>query len=339
MEIKDHFSFLEWCSTTSLLNKYISLGSPRPFDVTLRDGLQGLSKEEQSVFSFEKKKQIFHEIIEKNPQCMELGSIVSHHLFPIFIDTQQLLIYSKEYNSKRIQDSPIQYYILIPNIQKLKSILEDPTINCNHFCFITSVSNQFQLKNTKKTLEQNHEEIKEMLSLLRCEDRVKLYISCITECPVEGKIENQVIVEEIMKYNSPQIQNICLSDTMGNLNEHDFEYIIDQCFTPFCVENAQMETLPSLICTHKVGVLNEKRCKKGISSSKFSLHLHVDMTKKSTTEKIFHKALEKGITIFDVSSLKTGGCSMTMNKSQLLPNLSYELYYEFLINYLLTLPH
>lgn len=309
MEIKDHFSFLEWCSTTSLLNKYISIGSPRPFDVTLRDGLQGLSKEEQSVFSFEKKKQIFHEIIEKNPQCMELGSIVSHHLFPIFIDTPKLLIYSKEYNSKRIQDSPIQYYILIPNIQKLKSILEDPTINCNHFCFITSVSNQFQLKNTKKTLEQNHEEIKEMLSLLRCEDRVKLYISCITECPVEGKIENNVIIEEICKYNNPQIQNICLSDTMGNLNEKDFEYILDQC------------------------------CKKGISSSKFSLHLHVDMTKKCTIQKIFHKALEKGITIFDVSSLKTGGCSMTMNKSQLLPNLSYELYYEFLINYLLTLPH
>ena len=308
MEIKDHFSFLEWCSTTSLSNKYISLGSPRPFDVTLRDGLQGLSKEEQSVFSFEKKKQIFHEIIEKNPQCMELGSIVSHHLFPVFIDTQQLLIYSKEYNSKRIQDSPIQYYILIPNIQKLKIILEDPTINCNHFCFITSVSNQFQLKNTKKTLEQNHEEIKEMLSLLQPTDRVKLYISCITECPIEGKIENNVIIEEIMKYNNPQIQNICLSVTMGNLNEHDFEYIVDQC------------------------------CKKGISSSKFSLHLHVDMTKKSTTEKIFHKALEKGITIFDVSSLTTGGCSMTMNKSQLLPNLSYELYYEFLINYLLSLP-
>jgi hypothetical protein len=32
-------------------------------------------------------------------------------------------------------------------------------------------------------------------------------------------------------------------------------------FTPFCVENAQMATLPSLIYAHKVGVLNEKRCK------------------------------------------------------------------------------
>jgi len=32
-------------------------------------------------------------------------------------------------------------------------------------------------------------------------------------------------------------------------------------FTPFCVENAQMATLPSLIYAHFVGVLNEKRCK------------------------------------------------------------------------------
>ena len=33
--------------------------------------------------------------------------------------------------------------------------------------------------------------------------------------------------------------------------------------TPFCVdyEAAQMATLPSLIYAHKVGVLNEKRCK------------------------------------------------------------------------------
>ena len=31
----------------------------------------------------------------------------------------------------------------------------------------------------------------------------------------------------------------------------------------FCVENAQMATLHSLIYAHFVGVLNEKRCKMG----------------------------------------------------------------------------
>ena len=31
--------------------------------------------------------------------------------------------------------------------------------------------------------------------------------------------------------------------------------------TPFCVENTQIATLPSLIYTHEVGIFNEKRCK------------------------------------------------------------------------------
>ena len=34
---------------------YNLLGKPRPFDVTLRDGLQGLSKEEQKLFTTEEK--------------------------------------------------------------------------------------------------------------------------------------------------------------------------------------------------------------------------------------------------------------------------------------------
>ena len=44
-----------------LLNKkevmlYNKLGSPKPFDVTLRDGLQSLSKENQKLYTLEKKK-------------------------------------------------------------------------------------------------------------------------------------------------------------------------------------------------------------------------------------------------------------------------------------------
>ena len=44
-------------------------------------------------------------------------------------------------------------------------------------------------------------------------------------------------------------------------------------FTPFCVENAQMATLPSLISAHKVGVLNEKRCRKDDTSTELEQYL------------------------------------------------------------------
>jgi hypothetical protein len=51
--------------------------------------------------------------------------------------------------------------------------------------------------------------------------------------------------------------------------------------TPFCVgcEAAQMATLPSLIYAHKVGGLNEKRCKTQKKTYPKRLHLYSNPTK------------------------------------------------------------
>ena len=45
--------------------------------------------------------------------------------------------------------------------------------------------------------------------------------------------------------------------------------------------------------------------------------------------------MNNGIRSFDVSALESGGCSVTMDKSELAPNLSYDLYYKSLATYLL----
>ena len=45
--------------------------------------------------------------------------------------------------------------------------------------------------------------------------------------------------------------------------------------------------------------------------------------------------MNNGLRSFDVSALKSGGCSVTINKSKLAPNLSYELYYKSLATYIL----
>ena len=42
----------------------------------------------------------------------------------------------------------------------------------------------------------------------------------------------------------------------------DFVTVFGDGFTPFRIEDAQYATLSSFITAHKVGVLNEKRCKK-----------------------------------------------------------------------------
>ena len=67
---------------------YNQLGPPELFDVTLRDGLQGLSREQQNEFTFERKKELYNKIcLIHNPKKIEIGSIVSKKVLPIFADS------------------------------------------------------------------------------------------------------------------------------------------------------------------------------------------------------------------------------------------------------------
>ena len=133
---------------------------------------------------------------------------------------------------------------------------------------------------------------------------IKLYVSCINECPISGKIDNDFIVNKLLTINKMNVDNICLSDTCGTLDLEDFEYIVDTCKSF------------------------------GLPYNKLSLHLHVKNGREDIVEKIIHKALDRRIIDFDVSLLETGGCSVTMNKNQIAPNLSYDLYYKSLVNYI-----
>lgn len=299
-------SFKLWVNTNKNYKKFFkSLGDPVIFDVSLRDGLQSLSKEEQNSITTYDKINLYYNLVEKyNPKNIEIGSIVSEKILPVFKDTLSLIEIANYYDMQNKNE--INKFILIPNHDKLKQVINNP--NINYFSFITSVSNSFQLKNTKKSLKDSDNEIYEMLYDLenkKEKNMVKLYVSCINECPIEGKIDNDFIVYRLLNLNKMNIDDICLSDTCGTLHPEDFEYIIDTC---------------------KIF---------GLPMSKISLHLHVHPDKINIIEQIIHMALDRKIKKFDLSNLKSGGCSVTMNKSRLSPNLSYDLFYQALCKYII----
>jgi isopropylmalate/homocitrate/citramalate synthase len=303
-------SFRMSCLSNQKLNEfYNKMGKPFLFDVTLRDGLQALSKEEQKEFTTNKKLEIYKGVITNyEVKNVEIGSIVSEKVLPIFKDTLQLLEATKN-NQTQKQNEKINNFILVPNKEKLKTIIDNVDVQC--FSFITSISNSFQVKNTKMNLKQSDQETYEMLQLIHKKiyqqqqiPIVKLYVSCINECPIEGKIDNDFIVNRILILSKMNVDNICLSDTCGTITVDDFEYII--------------ETIIYF----------------GLSPNRISLHLHVKPDREDIVEQIIHKALEFKINQFDVSNLKTGGCSVTISKKNLASNLSYELFYKSLINYI-----
>jgi hypothetical protein len=239
-------------------------------------------------------------------------------VYLVFKDTSDIFHYANgRIVCNRVNNKKIENCIFIPSYDKL---LEAVQLNeCTHFSFISSVSENFLLKNIKKNFETNYQELRQATSLLQSisikknkyvienpkEYNTKLYVSCINECPIDRKISNTLVVERLLKLYSLKFNTICLSDTCGSLEPHDFIYIVDECN------------------------------RNGIPYSAISLHLHVKRNREKIVEQIIHEAFKRKIIQLDVSILETGGCSVTIKKENLCPNLSYDLYYECLVNYIL----
>jgi len=267
--------------------------TPILFDVSLRDGIQGA---DPATFTTYVKLKWLKDIHEKyNPPKMEVGSFVSPKVLPIMADTPVIFNYASG-------SIPTESYVLVPNKTGLLAAID---CGARNFSFITSVSNAFQVKNTRRNLEYKKGELHEMLqeiSKVESPCKTKLYVSCINECPVVGRIDNDVILSEVLSSYVfvDSLDEICLSDTMGTLKCADFEYIVDG-LTRF-----------------------------GLAKNRISLHLHIGGDNYSEAKQILFACFKRGIQRFDVSAIMDGGCSVSMNASQLKPNMTYEFFYSAL---------
>lgn len=271
---------------------------PVLFDVTLRDGIQNA---EPAKWTTDRKKEVLRHIVDtENPVRMEVGSLVSSKVLPILSDSLQLYQHAEETLSK----NGTEMYMLIPSLNRLYSAMN---YNIANMSFITSVSNAFQQKNTNRTLEETKQELLQIDAIITQTTtiRKKLYISCIGDCPISGKQDMDYVLREILMYHTNyHFDELCLSDTCGTLTFDDYEYLLD-----------------ALLFF-------------GVPASKLSLHLHVSEDNLANIRRILWYSFDKNVNKFDVSMLETGGCSVTMNKEKLLPNLSYDLFYRILDQYI-----
>ena len=286
---------------TTIFNRFfLTHVNPILFDVSLRDGIQGATLDK---YTTAKKLELLHLIREKyDPPKMEIGAFVSPKVLPIMSDSPAIFDHAN--NGIPSQDKP-ELYALVPNKTGLLIAIDN---NVTHFSFITSVSNAFQIKNTRRNIDTKKSELQQMMNILSeytVGSKTKLYISCINECPITGKIDNDFIMHEILSsYGKLDIDEICLSDTMGTLRCRDFEYIVD-------------------------GLIRF-----GIAKTRISLHLHVDDSNATDAKNILFACFARGINKFDVSILSEGGCSVTMDASRMKPNMSYEFFYNVLSEYI-----
>jgi len=252
------------------------------FDVSLRDGLQTWKNPPSTC----EKKQILHKIASiENVKNIEVGSIVSNKILPQFNDSIELYHYTRK---KYIHLNP---YLLIPNKNMHKIALYN---NIENMSFITSVSNEFQKKNTNMDLDKTKKELKYMIN--NTTGFKKLYISCINECPISGVLNTNLIINELLEYIKYPVNEICISDTCGTLSYQTLKEILDA-------------VIPIANLT-------------GHSITKLSLHLHKNKNINETNN-IIKYCVNNYIYKFDVSYIEGGGCSVTIDNNTLNDNLSY----------------
>ncbi len=292
-------AYLKKISNCTMRSAIFARINPQLFDVSLRDGIQNA---DPAKWTTEAKQEMYHTIVSnENPSRMEVGSLVSPKILPIMNDS--LYMYSYVDTRAKSHEGP-QPYMLVPSLSRLHTALN---YDIRNMSFITSVSEDFQRRNTNRNLEETKKELTQMTNIttMFLDVRTKLYISCITECPIKGKLDIDVVLHEILHYHSKySFDELCLSDTCGTLTFEEYEYL--------------------------AGALLYF----GVPASKLSVHLHVSETNRENIRKILWYSFVHKINKFDVSSLETGGCSVTMSSTQLLPNLSYELFYHYLERYI-----
>jgi hypothetical protein len=139
-------------------------------------------------------------------------------------DTLQLYNYSKQL--KQNIKNPCLFYTVVPvdnNFLKILALLNVDNISIN-----TSISETHLKTYMKVPLDKTKEILTENFKKGCMFKNVKLYVSCISTCSIEGKQNPSKVIDEILYYNSlGGINDICLYDNYGLLKFYDLKSIVD----------------------------------------------------------------------------------------------------------------
>ncbi|MCW5821948.1 MAG: hydroxymethylglutaryl-CoA lyase [Cyanobacteria bacterium TGS_CYA1] len=232
-------------------------------EVGPRDGLQN---EPEQVATTDKA-QLIEKIAEAGLGEIEITSFVSPKWIPQLADATELaeLVCNK-------LDSNITTSALVPNLKGYERFKETSIKQVNLFM---SASESHSKKNINKSIDEALIALKEVADVAKADGyRVRAYVSVVFECPYEGKISPEPVINICDRLLEMKVDEISLGDTIG-------------AATP--VHVAQV-----------IGLLA-----KNVGLEKLALHFHD--TRGGALANVL-TGLESGIRIFDSSLGGLGGC-------------------------------
>ena len=242
-----------------------------------RDAMQGV----RDWIPTKEKAQFIQSLLDCGFDTIDFGSFVSPKAIPQMKDTSELL------SLLDVSSTESQLLAIVANIRGAKDAVKYDQIDYLGYPF--SISENFQMRNTHKTIAQSIETLKEILNLADSKNKkVGAYLSMGFGNPYGDPWSIDIVEEWTEKLSNMGIKILSLSDTVGSSTPEIITYLFSELITKY----------PSI---------------------EFGAHLHTTTTK--WKEKV-SAAYLAGCRRFDGAIQGFGGCPMA--KDDLTGNMPTE---------------
>jgi len=242
-----------------------------------RDAMQGITE----YIHTDVKVSYINQLLKVGFDVLDFGSFVSPKAIPQLADTAQVL------DRLELSNTQTKLLAIVANLRGATQAAAYEQIS--FLGFPLSVSEEFQQRNTNKSIAQALEEIAQIQELcFQSKKKLVVYLGMAFGNPYGEDYSAEIVAELTQKLVDMDIAEIALADTIGSSN--------------------------SAVITDVFGVLNRE-----FPNKEFIAHLHSTPT--TATEKI-KAAWDAGCSRFDTAMLGFGGCPMA--KDELTGNLATE---------------
>ena len=174
----------------------------RIFEVGPRDGLQNIKNE----IPINKKIELIDILSTTGIEKIECGSFVSAKWVPQMRGTNEIF-------EKIIRGAGVKYTALTPNLKGFENALQ---AKVDEVAVFAAASETFSQKNVNCSIDESLARFRDLFKKAR-EKKVPVrgYVSCIVECPYEGKISPESVLKVASQLLDMGCYEVSLGDTIG----------------------------------------------------------------------------------------------------------------------------
>ena len=223
------------------MNEYIYINEVGP-----RDGLQN----QKTIFDIESRTELIRQLIEAGIPGIEIGSFVSPKAVPAMAGTDEIVKSLKNINNCDLS-------VLIPNMKGYELACD---AGAKKISVVPSANETMNQKNINMSLEETLKNSCKILQAAKADNLcTRAYVSVAWECPYEGLVDSNQVLEIAYKLIDSGADEIILADTIGAANPASVSKLVKQCVDEFGADqlSAHFHDTRAMALSNVCAALNE----------------------------------------------------------------------------------